>query len=153
MTNNYIIRNLRYTFNFDDDTMMKLFDLGGYPATRAEISDWLKKEDNPDYKAINDKFLATFLNGFITLKRGKKDGPIPVPEKKLNNNLILRKLKIALELKDTDMLDLFDSVDFKISKHELSAFFRKPNHMHYRQCKDQIVRNFLQGLQLKHRQE
>ena len=153
MTNNYIIRNLRYTFDFDDDTMMKIFAMADYPATREEISCWLKKEDDPDCVMINDKMMATFLNGFINYKRGKQDGEQPVPEKRLNNNLIFRKIKIALAFKDTDILEALDAAEFKMSKHELSAFFRKPDHQHFRECKDQVLRNFLHGIQIRFRKD
>jgi uncharacterized protein YehS (DUF1456 family) len=100
---------------------------------------------------LYDIDLAAFLNGFITQKRGKKDGDIAKPEKSLNNNIILRKLKIALNLKDEDILDLLNLADFKFSRHELSALFRKPEQEQFRACKDQVLRNFLMGLQLKHR--
>ena len=130
---------------------MNLFRDGGLEVTRAEISDWMKKEEDEAYKNLGDKYLAAFLNGFITKNRGKKEGPQPEPEKKLNNNIILRKLRIALNMQDEDMLEILDLADLRFSKHELSAFFRKPDHKHYRECKDQIVRNFLHGLQLKFR--
>lgn len=151
MNNNDILRRLRFAFDLNDDQMMKLFKLGGYEATRAEVSDWLKKEDDPLHKSLVDVMLATYLNGFIVEKRGKKDGEEPKPEKKMNNNLVLRKLKIALTMNDTDMLDVFGLVGFHISKHELSAFFRNPANSHYQPCKDQILRNFLVGLQIKYR--
>lgn len=153
MNNNDIIRRLRYTFDLSDDKMIKIFSLAEYETTRNEVSDWLKKDDNPEQKKLHDVKLAIFLNGFINLKRGKKDGPQPIPEKQLNNNLILRKLKIALNFKDTDMLNVFDVAEFDISKHELSAFFRKPGQKQYRECKDQFLRNFLFGLQRKFRPE
>lgn len=151
MTNNDILRRLRFTFDFNDETVMQLFRNGGVEVTRAEISDWMKKEEDEAYKNLGDKYLAAFLNGFITKKRGKKDGPLPEPEKKLNNNIILRKLKIALNMQDEDMLEILALADLRFSKHELSAFFRKPDHKHYRPCKDQIIRNFLHGLQVKFR--
>ena len=83
----------------------------------------------------------------------KKEGPAPVPEKNLTNNSIFMKLKIALNLQAEDILEIMDSQDFRISKHELSAFFRKPGHKHYRECKDQILRVFLKGLQQKYRSD
>jgi uncharacterized protein YehS (DUF1456 family) len=153
MNNGDILRRIRYTFSFSDDQMMKIFKIGGKPATRAEISDWLKKEDHEDYKGIYDKDLAVFLNGFITVRRGKKDGPMPAPEKTLNNNLIFRKLKIALALKDTDIIDILELADFDVSKHEITALFRKPGQSQYRACKDQFLRNFLHGMQLKYRKD
>ncbi|MBU1240410.1 DUF1456 family protein, partial [Myxococcota bacterium] len=73
------------------------------------------------------------------------------PETFLNNNMILQKLKIAYNLKADDVLAILASCDITLSSHELSSFFRKPGHKHFRECKDQIMRNFLMGLQLKHR--
>ena len=151
MNNNDILRRIRYTFDFNDLTMMRLFDLGGSEATREQISNWLKKDDDPDFQSLHDIRLATFLNGFINENRGKKEGEQPKPEKKLNNNLILRKLKIALNLKDEDIVVLLELSGMTISKHEISAFFRNPNQSQYRECKDQILRNLIQGLQIKYR--
>jgi uncharacterized protein YehS (DUF1456 family) len=151
VTNNDVLRRIRYTFNFDDTKMMAVFGLAGLEVTRAEISDWLKKEEAPDYQVCSDQQLASFLNGLIIEKRGKKDGPQPEPETQLSNNIIFRKLKIALDLQADAVLELVNQGDFHISKHELSAFFRKPGHKHYRECKDQVLRNFLKGTQLKYR--
>lgn len=151
MDNNDILRRLRYAFDFDDNKMMALFKMGGIDATRAQTSDWLKKDVDPAYVALKDFQLAVFLNGMIIDRRGKKEGPQPVPEKRLNNNLVLRKLKIALNLKDEDIVQYLDSVGFKVRKPELSAFFRKPSDQRFRSCKDQILRNFLKSLEGKYR--
>jgi uncharacterized protein YehS (DUF1456 family) len=132
--------------------MIKIFALADTEVTREEISNWLKKDDDPDYKPLYDKDFAIFLTGFINLKRGKKEGEQAKPEKKLNNNIVFRKLKIALNLKDEDIIEILASVDFKLSKHELSAFFRNPTQNQYRPCKDQILRNFVHGLQVKYHQ-
>mgnify|MGYP000502964217 FL=1 len=151
MTNNDILRRIRYTFDFSDSKMISLFALAGETVTREQISDWLKKDSHEDYKGLKDYLLATFLNGLINDKRGVKEGePAPI-EKELNNNIILRKLRIALNYVDDDMLAVMELADFRISKPELTAFFRRPGHKHYRICKDQILRNFLQGLQIKYR--
>ena len=153
MNNNSIIRRIRFIFDYSDSRMIELFEFAGKEVTRAEISDWLKKDDDEAFQALNDQKLAFFLNGMIVANRGKKDGELPIVEKQLNKNIILRKLKIALELKDEDILDILDLVDMRISKHELSAFFRHPEHAHYRICKDQILRNFLLGMQVKYADE
>lgn len=130
---------------------MAVFALGGLSATRAQVSAWLKKEEAEGYAKLHDEALAQFLNGFIIKRRGKRDGPQPAPEKRLSNNQIFMKLKIALALQADEVLDILSLVDFKLSKHELSAFFRKPTHRHYRECQDQVLRNFLHGLQIKYR--
>ena len=151
MTNNDVLRRIRYIFDFNDSKMISIFALADQQVTREQISKWLKKEEDPDYQNCNDVQLATFLNGLIIDQRGKKDGPQPQPEKNLTNNIIFRKLKIALNLKDEDILALLLLADLRISKHELSAFFRRADHKHYRSCKDQVLRNFLKGVQLKYR--
>ena len=151
MTNNTILRRLRYVFDFDDSKMIALFGLADYQVTREQVSDWLKKDDDPACQELSDTQLSIFLNGLINDKRGKKKGPQSDPEKRLTNNIIFMKLKIALNLKAEDVLEIMYLSDWRMSKHELSAFFRKPGHKHYRDCKNQILRNFLKGVQLKYR--
>lgn len=153
MTNNYILRRIRYTFDFDDSKMIALFASADCLVTREQICNWLKKEDDPEYQNCSDTHLATFLNGLINDKRGKKEGEQPTPEKRITNNIVFRKLKIALNLQAEDVLEVMDLADLQMSKHELSAFFRKPGHKNYRECKDQILRNFLYGMELKYRAE
>ncbi|EAU54349.1 DUF1456 family protein [Mariprofundus ferrooxydans] len=151
MINNDILRRIRYAFDFDDVKMMALFALADCNVTRAQISDWLKKDDDPAFQPCSDVELATFLNGLINDRRGKREGVKPVAEQRLNNNIIFRKLRIALNLQDDDILTMMNRVGVRLSKHELSAFFRKPDHQHYRDCGDQILRNFLAGMQLSYR--
>ena len=151
MTNNDILRRIRYIFDFNDSKMIAIFGLADHKVTRGQISDWLKKDDDPAFQKCSDTDLAIFLNGLINDKRGKKEGSQPEPEKHLTNNMIFIKLKIALNLKAEDVLEIIALANFNISKHELSAFFRKPGHKHYRNCQDQILRNFLKGMQLKYR--
>ena len=151
MNNNDILRRIRYAFDFGDSKMMELFELGGMEVSRAEVSDWMKKDDHEEFQKLSDYKLAVFLNGLIIDKRGKKEGVELIAEKRLDNNLIFRKLRIALNFKDEDILDVLKLSDVTISKHELSAFFRNPNQTQYRPCQDQILRNFIQGLQKKFR--
>jgi len=151
MNNNDVLRKIRYIFDLNDEKIMELFASGGKEVTREEISAWLKRDEDPEFKGIYDKQLATFLNGFINSKRGKREGEQPKPEKRLNNNLILRKIKIALNLKTEDIIHLLKLSEIEFSNHEVTAFFRKPDQKQYRLCKDQFLRNFLMGMQIKYR--
>jgi len=151
VTNNDILRRIRYVFDFNDSKMISIFGLADHQVTREQISAWLKKDEDPALEKCDDTQMAVFLNGLIIDKRGKKEGPQPGPEKRLNNNIIFRKLKIALDLQADDILEILGLAGVRISKHELSAFFRRPDHKHYRACNDQILRNFLKGAQLKYR--
>jgi len=151
MDNNDILRRIRYTFDFNDAKMIELFALADKEVSKEQVIKWLSKEGDAQFQSIYDKDLAIFLNGLINEKRGKREGEQPKPEKSLSNNIVFRKLKIALNLRDNDILEIFDLADFKVSKHEISAIFRKPGQSQYRQCKDQFLRNFLHGLQVKYR--
>ena len=131
--------------------MIAIFGLADDQVTRGHISDWLKKDDDPEFQECSDTKLAIFLNGLINDKRGKKEELQTEPEKCLTNNIIFKKLKIALNLKTEDVLEIMSLADLCMSKHELSAFFRRPDHKHYRDCQNQILRNFLKGMRYKYR--
>lgn len=153
MTNNDILRRLRYILNIKDTKIIKILSLVGYQVPLPRVVSWLKKEESDDFTVCSDKDLIAFLDGLIIEKRGKKEEPKdakPKPPQKLNNNLIFLKLKIAFDLKSDDVLDILELSEYNISSSELSAFFRKNTHRHYRACKDQILRKFLKGLQLKY---
>jgi uncharacterized protein YehS (DUF1456 family) len=152
MTCNDVLKRLRYIFDYGDADMVAVFAAADQAVTEEQVRHWLIDEDNPLFAKLHDRELATFLNGLINHKRGKKPGPAPVPENRLTNNLIVTKLKIALNLRGEDMIRILALADFKLSNHELSAFFRKPGHKHFRKMNDQVMRNFLQGLQLEFRQ-
>jgi uncharacterized protein YehS (DUF1456 family) len=149
MTNNDILRRIRYLFNYSDQQMAEVFELAEMKVSETEVKNWLKKEDDPDLVDLTDKLLATFFNGLIIQKRGKREGPLPAAEEELSNNMILMKLKIALKLKSEDIIALFATVDRKVSKPELSAFLRNENHHQYRPLMGQYLRNFLSALQKK----
>jgi len=151
MTNNDVLRRLRYTFGYTDSKMISFFKSAGVEVTRAEVSDWLKADEDESFVELEDKMLAVFLNGLIVDKRGKKEGPQPEPETFLNNNDVLKKLKIAFELKSEDIIELYQLAGKQVSKHELSAFLRRPTQPQYRELMDQYLRNFLYGLQLKYK--
>lgn len=151
MENNDVLRRLRYTFDYNDAKMIEIFSLVEYAIDRYILSKWLKKFEDPNFEEMDDIDLAAFLNGLIIHNRGKREGPQPQPEYRINNNLILKKLKIALNLKSQDIIQLFESIDKKISPHELSSFLRNPKQGKFRPCLDQYLRNFLEGIQKKHR--
>lgn len=162
MNNNDRLTRLRYALDLDDAEMVKIFELGGYSISKKEIRLLLKKssnnsddvEEENDYVLdCSDEMLERFLNGFITFKRGPKDGAVPALE--LNqenaNNLFLKKVKIALSLTSDDVLDLLADSGVEISEHELSAVLRKEGHRNYKPCGDRYIRNFIHGLTLQYR--
>lgn len=148
MTRNDLLSRLRFILDYDDATMATVFAAADHPVDNEQVKRWLFKEDHPFYEVLTDREMALFLNGLINHLRGTRPGPQPVPETRLTNNAIAFKLKIALNLQGEDMIRILKLADCHISNHELSAFFRKKGHKHYRQLNDQILRKFLKGLQL-----
>jgi uncharacterized protein YehS (DUF1456 family) len=99
MTNNDILRRIRYTFDFNNRKMLEIFALAGFDAKPSQIIAWLLKDGDPELVELNDNELAYFLNGFINEKRGKKEGEQPAAETTLNNNIIFKKIKNSTEFK------------------------------------------------------
>ena len=64
----------------------------------------------------------------------------------MTNNDILKKLRVALHLRNDEIIEILNLVDFKVTQSELGALFRKEDHPNYRECGDQLLRNFLNGL-------
>ena len=152
MTNNDILRRLRYPLNLDNAGTTRLFALGGHALSETDLDLLLKKDDEPGFVDCPDVLLAAFLDGLITSRRGTRESATDAAET-LNNNLILRKIRIALELKDAEMIRILDAGGMEISKSELSALFRKPGHRNFVRCKDQLLRKFLGGLAAISREE
>ncbi|WP_217528423.1 DUF1456 family protein [Vibrio metschnikovii] len=147
MTNNDIFCALRTTFAFNDQTLLEIFHLADNETTPAQLASWLSKPQTPEFAELSDPQLASFLNGLINLKRGKREGEAAKPEANLNNNMVFQKLRIALNLQADDLLILFQQVGVELSKNEIGAFFRKPGNKHYRECSDATLRQFLQAVE------
>ena len=170
MTNNDLLIRFRYALDIKDVDMIKIFQLGGIEMTKEELKKILVKRSEEDrifqdadsveeYRACNNKMLDGFLNGFVTFKRGKQapkpgqDNVRPTPVQDHPNNLFLKKVKVALSLTTDDILEIFKLAGAHVSKSELSALLRKPDHKHYRKCLDSAIRKFLIGLTIKFRNQ
>lgn len=153
MINNDVLRRLRYAFDYSDQQMMDIFAQADCQVTRDQVCNWLKADEDPAFEFCDDVTLASFLNGLINALRGRKEGAQAEPEQHLSNNMIFMKLRIALNLKSDEVLAMLEEAGMSLSQHELTALFRKPGHKHYRDCKDQILRNFLKAVQKKYREQ
>jgi len=172
MNNNDILIRLRYALDIKDVDMVKIFKLGGIELTIEEVKKILVKstESTHDDDLPNDEeedesikcsnlMLESFLNGLIILKRGKKEPISGIPEEPILsikdnghvNNVMLKKLKIALSLTSEEMLQIFEEAGIVVTKGELSAVFRKEGQRNYKECGDRYARNFLKGLAIKYR--
>ncbi len=147
MINNDVLRSLRHALNVTDAKLVEITELGGVSVTAEQISTYLKKEEEPGFALCPDDIMACFLNGLVLHKRGPNPDRPPQPiEVPLTNNIILKKVRVAFELKDLDLAELIKKTGLTVSKTELGAFFRSPSHRNYRPCGDQFLRNLLKGL-------
>ena len=150
MINNDVLRSLRYSLKINDTEMLKVFREADYEVVLADLQAWLLPEEAEAQVHCSDEVLAHFLDGLVFYKRGKNPNlpahPVQWP---INNNIIMKKLRVAFELKDADLHDILQAADFPVSKPELSALFRKEGQKNYRPCGDQLLRNFLKGLALR----
>jgi uncharacterized protein YehS (DUF1456 family) len=150
MTNNDLLRRLRYALNLNGTSIAEICQLGGLELGPTDVLKLLKKEDEQGFLECDNSVMGAFLDGLIISRRGRRETTAepPAPAELLNNNLILRKLRIALELNDAAMLEVFRKAEVSISKAELSALFRAVGHRNYKECGDQLLRNFVRGLTL-----
>ncbi|RPE01102.1 DUF1456 family protein [Candidatus Pantoea deserta] len=149
MTNNDILRSVRFMLDLSDAKVVEIFALADSEVPLSDVQTWLKKEEDPAFKPLPDVLMGYFLNGLIFLRRGKsEDAPAPSIERRMNNNIFMKKLRIAFDLKTSDIPDVLAKANFNVSQAEIGAIFRKPDHKNYRECGDQIMRNFLKGLTL-----
>lgn len=151
MDNNEILARLQKIFGYDTAKLIAIFALAEHNVTEEQITAWLSSEfeEGSSYTYLEDTEFSIFLNGLISERRGKKDGTQPKPEDYLTNNIILKKLRIALDLKTEDILEILELAEMPTSKYELSAFFRRESHKNYRNCKNNVLRAFLEGVQQK----
>ncbi|RLQ94548.1 YehS family protein [Falsibacillus albus] len=168
MNNNDILIRLRYALDIKNTEMLEIFKLGGVDVTREELSKLMTKTTDSEVDDILDEesnecsnvMLESFLNGLIIFKRGKqkpKPGqperpPMMIQDDRSVNNVMLKKVKIALSLTSEDVLDILEDAGVIIRKSELSALFRKEGHVNYVECGDRYARNFLKGLAMRYRE-
>jgi uncharacterized protein YehS (DUF1456 family) len=156
VTNNDILRRFRYALDISNPKMLEIFRVGGQEIEQPALLALLKKEGEEGFLDCSNSLLEGFFDGFITVKRGQREGVSPgqiTAGKERTNNIILRKIRIALEMKDEDMLAVMALAGVTVTKSELGALFRSKGHKNYKECGDQFLRSFLKGLTIRYRGE
>jgi uncharacterized protein YehS (DUF1456 family) len=155
MNTNDVLKRLRFAVKISDASMMEALALGGSPLGREKLDAFFLKEEEEGYALCPRGVLEALLDGMIAKKRGPREEAAsaakaptasPSPAAPLDNNMILKKLRIAFELKEEDLLEAMRLGGVELSKNELSAFFRRKDQKNYKECMDQFLRNFLSGL-------
>jgi len=154
MLTNDILRRVRYALDLGDQKVREIFALAGHEATPEELASIFKKDDEDGFILCSDALAHRFFEGLVILRRGKKDGAEGTPasaanaataRRELSNNDVLWYLRIAMQLKDDDILEILKKAGVAFGKSELNALFRKKGTDNFRPCGDQLLRNFLAG--------
>jgi uncharacterized protein YehS (DUF1456 family) len=147
MIHNDVLRSVRYMLNVGDETLADIVRLGGGEVSTAEVRAYLERDDQPGYKPCGDRVMAHFLDGLIVHRRGRDENAPKRPlDAHVDNNVVLKKLRVAFALKEDDLVAIMTAAGFQVSRPELSALFRNRSHHNYRPCGDQFLRNFLKSL-------
>ncbi len=153
MTKNDILKTVQNIENYDTDQMLEIFRLGELEIPQARLEGYLAEKGEKHYLDCGAEALGHFLDGLIVKKRGPSDKKgAPEQPVRLTNNLILKKLRIAYDLKEADLFAIFSAVDIDITKGELASLFRAEDHKKFRYCPDSILQLFLEGLAICERE-
>ena len=146
MKTNDILYKIQKALNLSQEEMLEAYKLAKYNMDTKHLDSLLKRRQEDGSKLCSYEELGVFLDGFVILKRG------PSPKKhndeavELTNNLILKKLRIALELKEAETEIIFSLGEAELSKQQLASLFRKEGHKNFKECSDELLIAFLEGL-------
>ncbi len=146
MTNNYILTSIMASLKLNKVDILKSYKLVDKKITQDDVDDILREPNDEKFILLSDEGFELFLNGFIVYKRGPSDKKTKKQKIYFSNNIILKKLKIALDLKDEDIIEIFKNDSLDITKSQLSAYFRRDGHINYRKCSDSLLKRFIKGM-------
>ena len=146
MTNNYILTSLMASLKLDKVDILKAYKLVDKKITQDDVDDILREPSDEKFILLNNEGFGLFLNGFIVYKRGPSNKKAKKQKIYFSNNIILKKLKIALDLKDEDIIEIFKNDGLDITKSQLSAYFRRDGHINYRKCNNSLLKRFIKGM-------
>ena len=147
MKTNDILYKIQKALSLSQKEMVEAYKLAEYEMDISHLDSLLKKRQDEGSNLCSYEELGVFLDGFVILKRGpspKKSNRDEIVE--LTNNLILKKLRIALELKEAETEIIFSLGEAKLSKQQLASLFRKEGHKNFKECSDELLMAFLDGL-------
>ena len=146
ISTNEILYRIQKALHLSMNEMLEAYKLENYKMLEPHLKDLLKRRQEPGFMLCSYEELGVFLDGLVTLKRG------PSPKKKddevieLTNNLILKKLRIALELKEAETEIIFGLADIELTKQQLASLFRKETHKNFKPCSSELLMAFIEGL-------
>lgn len=144
---NEILYRIQKALSLTTEDILQAYLLEDYKMDASHLEALLKRHQDKEFVQASYEELGIFLDGLVSLKRGSSPKKTNEDEAvELTNNLILKKLRIALELKEAETEIIFGLADVKLSKQQLSSLFRKEGHKNFKPCSDELLMAFLEGL-------
>jgi len=147
ISTNEILFRIQKALNLSLEDIVEAYKLENYKMLEPHLKDILKRRQDAGFMLCSYEELGVFLDGLVALKRG------PSPKKsnndeavELTNNLILKKLRIALELKEAETEIIFGLADIELTKQQLASLFRKETHKNFKPCSSELLMAFIEGL-------
>lgn len=140
-----LIRSIKEALVLNRGQILHMYELENYPISPERVDSILKNRSKKNSANATFEELGVFLDGLVSYKRGKSNTPSP-QDVVLDNNLVIKKLRAALNLKEFEVEIIFELADFKISKTAIKNIFRSPTHLKYQECDNKTLEAFLEGL-------
>jgi len=140
-----VIKSIKEDLNLNRHQIKHIYELEDFAITQDRIDSILKNRSKKNSANASYEELGVFLDGLISFKRGKSSAP-QAQDVVLDNNLILKKLRVALNLKDEELAIIFELADFNISKSAIKDMFRAYDNPKYKECDNKTLKAFLEGL-------
>lgn len=145
MTHNALLAHLKLAFGLDDAALVRLFALGGCPLDDAAVAA-RQRTYVPD--SLTYAELVALLDGLIADRRGPSTRPAPQGKTRrirYPNNVVLKKLRIAMDLKEEDTAATFAAGGLDLDHYAIGALFRQEGQSQFRACTDDQLLAFLTG--------
>ena len=147
ISTNEILYRIQKALKLSLEEMLQAYKLEDYDMDAKHLDSLLKRRQQKGFMLCSYEELGVFLDGLVTLRRGASTTKNNDDEAvELTNNLILKKLRIALELKEAETEIIFGLADITLSKQQLKSLFRKEGHKNFKPCSDALLMSFLEGL-------
>ena len=144
---NDILFKIKTALSLDNKSIIEAYALVNYEMSEEYLVNILKKHQDKGYEEATYEELGLFLDGLVILKRGPSD-KVPTEDDvvELTNNLILKKIRVAMELKEAELVILFALAEVTLTKRQIGSLFRKEGTKNFKACSDELLMAFLDGL-------
>ena len=144
---NDILFKIKTALSLSEEEMIKAYALVDYTMNKERLKNILKRRQDEDYEEATYEELGIFLDGLVRLKRGVSDKVVTSDEAvALSNNLIMKKLRVALELKEPELIIIFALAEINLSKRQIGSLFRKEGTKNFKEASDELLMAFIEGL-------